>query len=213
MSVSVCVMSLLTESLLIAIVNNVHYISQQMQLVVYGRDDLATLSNWTHNSFDDVPHNDMSPVPLNTTSFPAPYNGRIVYYYPVANTNSLSINWQVPSLEKKYRNAISGFISRYLGQEDAGSVLYMLQREGLATSLSAGVQLSTGTYTLLSVDVELTETGLKSVSRVVQAVHWYVGLLRAMNETQFSMRFAEYQRMQQNVFDYGEKPTELEYIK
>ncbi len=184
-----------------------------MQLVVYGRDDIATLTNWTLNSFSSVPNSNLSPPPLNTTSFPPPFNRRIIYYYPVADTNSLSINWQVPSLEKKYRNDISGFISRYLGQEDVNSVLYLLKKEGLATSLSAGVQIATGTFTLLNVNIELTEAGLKSVSRVIQAVHWNVELLRGMNKSEFVGRFAEYRGIKQNVFDYGEKATALEYIK
>ncbi len=184
-----------------------------MQLVIYGRDNLTTLSNWTLNSFSNVPNRNLSSTPRTTTSFPPPYSGRIIYHYPVADSNIVSISWQVPSMEKKYRNDISGFLSRYLGQEDLGSVLYLLKREGLATSLSAGSQVDTATFSLLYVDVELTDAGLRGVSRVVRAVHAYIGLLRAMNETEFGARFEEYRMMKQNVFDYGVKPTPFTYVK
>ena len=197
------------------IINFCHNFPQslQMQLVIYGRDNLTTLSNWTLNSFSNVTNRHLSPTPRNTTSFPPPYNGRIIYQYPVADSNTLSISWQVPSMEKKYRNDISGFISRYLGQEDLGSVLYLLKREGLVTYLSAGSQVDTSTFTVLYVSVALTDEGLKGVSRVVQAVHSYIGLLRAMNETEFTARFEEYQMMRQNVYDYGERATPITYVK
>ena len=107
---------------------------------------------------------------------------------------------------------MSGFISRYLGQEDSGSVLHLLKKEGLVTSLSAGEEVGTETYSLLYVSVELTEEGLGRVSRVVAAVHWYVGLLRGLSVSDFNEKFREYKQIQQVVFDYGERQAPQDYV-
>ena len=77
-----------------------------MQLVIYGREDTNTLTSYAEDIFSDIPNKDISRPIFENTSFPNPYNGKIVYYVPVADTNSLFIVWQVNPLINKYREQV-----------------------------------------------------------------------------------------------------------
>lgn len=184
-----------------------------MQLVIYGRDNLTTLTDWTRTYFSDITDRALTPKTYNTTSFPPPFNNRIIYYYPVADSNTMKIYWQLPSMEKKYRNAMSDFLTSYLGQEDGGSVLYYLKRNELATSLSAGTEFDTTSYTLIYVQIELTDKGLDQSSIVIHAVNKYIGLLRNISlEDDFNEYFNDFVSIQQTLYDYGERKAPQQYI-
>lgn len=185
-----------------------------MKLVIYGRENLTTLTDWAVYYFSNITDRNLTPKTYNTTSFPPPYNSRIVFYYPVADSDIVTIYWQLPSMEKKYRNAVADFITRYIGQEDEGSILNYLKRNDLATSLSAGTEFDTDSYTLIFVQVELTDSGLNQISRVIHAVNKYVGLLRNISsEEEFKEHFEDFVGVQQTVFDYGERMVVKDYVQ
>ena len=77
-----------------------------MQLVIYGKEDVGTLAKYAKDMFSSIKDKEILQPTFNTTSFPAGYNGKIVYFIPVADTDSLSIFWQVPSLIKLYRQQV-----------------------------------------------------------------------------------------------------------
>lgn len=77
-----------------------------MQLVIYGKEDLATLSQYSQSMFSSVRNKNAIRDTFTNTSFPPPFNGKIVYYVPVAETNALKIFWQVTPLRQKYREKV-----------------------------------------------------------------------------------------------------------
>ena len=74
------------------------------------------------------------------------------------------------TLESLYRNDVTEFLSRYLGHEGQGSILYYLKQGNWANPLSAG-QRSMPTPSL---SIELTEEGLSHASEVVASVLQYI---------------------------------------
>ena len=77
------------------------FLCSQMQLVIYGREDTDTLANYALNMFSAVPNTNKSADFFSDTSFPPPkYEGKLVYYEPVADKHTLSIYWQVSSTVK-----------------------------------------------------------------------------------------------------------------
>ena len=146
----------------------------QMQLVVYGKDPLPTLTSWVNTSFSSIPNRHVSPQTFVTTPFPQEYSQKLVFYYPVADTNSLSLYWQTAPLDPHYRNDVVEFLSRYLGNEGEGSVLQYLKSESLAVSLSAGLEVSADSFSLFLVSIELTEKGLGRVPDIVKTVFQFI---------------------------------------
>ena len=186
-----------------------------MQLVVYGRDDLDTLSHMTTQSFSAIPNRNISKVTYNTTSFPAPqYSGFIVHYYPEADSDILTISWQVtPTLQPRYRNAVGSFITRYLGHEGTTSAAYQLKIQNYATSLSADVAVETDSYTLFEVQIELTENGIRNVSEVIRILFQHVVRFQSLNEREFNQLWADFQPVSQIRFDYSERATPIDYVR
>ena len=79
-----------------------------MQLVIYGKEDIATLTKYAKDMFSAIKNKQATrPSFAPNTSFPDLYNGKIVYYIPVADRNSVSIYWQVPPLIDLYREQVS----------------------------------------------------------------------------------------------------------
>ena len=189
--------------------------SQQMQLVVYGRDDLDTLSHMTTRSFSAIPNRNVSKATYNTTSFPAPqYTGFIVHYYPEADSDILTIYWQVtPTLQPRYRNAVGSFITRYLSHQGPTSAAYQLKIRNYATSLSASVEVETDSYSLFVAQIELTENGIRNVSEVVRVLFQHIVRFQSLREREFNQLWADFQPVSQIRFDYSERATPIDYVR
>ena len=145
-----------------------------MQLAVYGRDSIDTLANWTETYFTSIANLSVSPQTFSSTAFPPTFSGKLVLYYTVADTNTLSLYWQTQPLESRYRNDVTEFLSRYLGYEGPGSILSYLKRRTWASSLTVGSEVDADSFSLLVVSVEVTEEGLPHVSEIVHSVFQFI---------------------------------------
>ena len=181
----------------------------QMQLVIYGRDPIEELTVWANEYFSPIINRGVSAPTFDTTSFPSEYSRKIVYYYPVANKDTLHIYWQTPPLQDKYRNAVSQFLTRYLGHEGEGSISWKLRTESLATSLAAGTELDTDSYTLLFVSIDVTTDGLSRLSEIISIVFQYVRLLKSNLGPQ---EWDDFVNVSQLNFDYAEKAKARDYV-
>ena len=152
-----------------------------MQLAVYGRDSISTLTNWVQTYFSQIPNRNVSPQSFPTTAFPPEYSGKFVYYYPVADTNTISIVWQIRPLELQYRNDVTEFLSRYLGYEGSGSILQYLKKLSWATSLSVGSEVDADSFSLLVVNIEMTVQGLEHVLEIVNSVYHFIRYVLCMS--------------------------------
>ena len=174
-----------------------------MKLVVYGRDPIENLMLWASEYFSPIINRGVSAPTFSTTSFPPGYSGKIVHYYTVADKNTLHIYWQTPPLQYKYRNAVSQFLTKYLGHEGEGSILRNLKNECWATGLSAGTEIDTDSYTLLYVSIDITNDGLPHISEVIATVFQYIRLLQGNLGLQ---EWKDFVRVNQLHFDYAERP-------
>ena len=179
-----------------------------MQLVIYGRDPIENMTLVANKSFSPIINHGVSAPTFNTTSFPPGYNGTIVHYYTVADKNTLHIYWQTPPLQYKYRNAMSQFLTRYIGHEGEGSILSKLRNERYATSLSAGTEIGTDSYSLLFVSIDVTNDGLLHISEVVAIVFEYMRLLQGNLGMQ---QWDDFVRVNLLKFDYAERDKPSDY--
>ena len=184
-----------------------------MQLVIYGRDPADTLVQWAKSIFAGVPDRNAATPTFPTTSFPAPdFTQRIVYYRPVADTNTIVLYWQTPPLAPHYRQSVASFLSRYLGDEGSGSLLQYLRTQGWASGIIAGSEVDTESYTLLSVAVDLTEPGLPRVGEVIAAVFQYVRLLQSQTDSELAALWEDWVSVQRIIFDYQPKTEPSDYV-
>ena len=185
-----------------------------MQLVVYGRDSLDTLTDMTRRSFSDIPNRNLAKATYNTTSFPPQYSGFIVHYYPVADKDTLTIFWQItPSLEPLYRHAVGSFIGQYLGHEGTTGAAYKLKTLNYVTTLSTSVEVQADSYTLYTVQIELTDRGIRNVSEVVRILYQHIARFQSINESEFSRLWQDFVAVSQIKFDYSERAKPINYVR
>ena len=186
----------------------------QMQLAVYGRDSIDTLSEWVSRYFSYIPNRNAKEPTFNTTSFPPEYSGKLVYITPIADKDTILLFWQTCPLQYEYRSGLPGFVMRFLGDEGPGSVSYFLQTgRGWATSVTASTEVQTDSYSILSVAIELTAEGLRHSSDVVSAVFQYVRLMASeTDEETFQQLWSDYISVSSTNFDYSEKADPSDYV-
>ena len=184
-----------------------------MQLAIYGRDSIPLLSSWVTNYFSDIKTAPTtSPTVFNTTSFPPPYSGNIIYFRPVADTPRLLLAWQTLPLQYSYRTGVASFLGSLLGSDSAGGVSDALKRRGWITKLEAGTLLDTDSYTLFQMTFDLTTSGLAHVSEVVGAVFKYWHLLGGLDQARVLLLWDDFANVSKVRFDYTPKVEPGDYV-
>lgn len=149
-----------------------HYSSNLMRLAVISPLPLDELRDLVVADFKDVPNLNRPLSTLNRPLFNPQLNSSgpsFVYIEPVKNVRKLSLVWDMPSKFAKMQDANPPAIICYvLGHEGKGSLLADLKSEKLAESLSCGSFPMGQNNLWLSVDIGLTDEGLKQINTVIE---------------------------------------------
>ncbi|TYZ68896.1 hypothetical protein PybrP1_010965 [[Pythium] brassicae (nom. inval.)] len=156
-----------------------HYSASIMKLVVYGKEDLATLARWATERFAAVRSSGRSfPTFGGAVPFDGPRLARRVHVAPVKDVRSIALAWPLPPLHYEFLAKPSKVLSHLLGHEGRGSLLSFLKAQEWANGLSAGLTRDHEDWSLFSVTVDATDAGIAHADDVVTAVYQYVRLLR-----------------------------------
>ena len=194
------------------LLNHTVYIIQ-MQLAVIGKDSLSTLENWVRSKFSSIPNRHLEPLQFNSTAYPPEYASKLIYYAPGEPKHTVTIIWQIQSLEKKYRNHVGTLLSRYLGDEGHGSVLEYLKMKLWASSLSASTEVEAASFTLYAVSIELTDEGLVHVKDVVAVVYQYIRMLTAVTDDQWCNMWNEHIESRVILFNHRDKSRPYDFVR
>lgn len=149
-----------------------HYHASNMTLTVQGCETLPKLKEWIVEYFGPV----SSEAP--TTTSPPPLQlaaTKVVHYVPVRPTHTLEMQWTAPELQSLYKSKPAHAICHLVGHEGPGSLLYALQQLQWADELSADdMSKSCTSFSIFTVNIELTDLGLQNVDTVVQMVFYYL---------------------------------------
>lgn len=156
-----------------------YYSASIMKLVIYGKEDLATLARWATERFSAVRNSGRSfpkfggAVPYDDSRLP-----RRVHVAPVKDLRTIALAWPLPPLYWEFLTKPSKILSHLLGHEGKGSILSYLKAQKWANGLSAGLTRDNEDWSLFSVKVDATDAGIEHVDDVVAAVYQYVRLLQ-----------------------------------
>lgn len=165
-----------------------HYTAKNMRVAVLGRENLDTLEQWTRIIFADLPVGSdpppYYPIPhaLSDGSkvvFPDKFLPAVVRVQSVKDVQQLLLLWVLPPQMAKYATKSLEYISTLLGSEAKGSLLSYLKKQGWVTSLSAGTDLSTGSFDLFQVEIELSKDGVNAsvIPQIASLVFEYIRLI------------------------------------
>lgn len=158
--------------------HSTHYSANRMKLVVLGRESLDTLEEWVEEIFAKVPNKDLS---RNEWNMPVYTENELLtqtFAKPVLESRSLDLQFAYRDEEEFYESHPSRYLSHLIGHEGPGSILAMIKEKGWANGLGAGGSTLCPGSGVFSINVKLTEDGLKNYKEVAKLIFQYIGLIR-----------------------------------
>ena len=189
---------------------HLHYGAPVMTLAVVGNEDLDTLAKWAEASFGSIPSRDAS-VPTFEDAprpYPASEMPRAYLVQPVLHAEELSVAFALPGVEKAKTSLPLDFLSHLLGHEADGSLTALLADKGWAQGVWAGADEAEADMTLFTIDVALSDEGVKHwdsvLALVFEAVH--VATKGVTNAT-----YMDLQRQQSLGFEFADVSSPDDY--
>ncbi|KAL5486683.1 hypothetical protein EMCRGX_G019194 [Ephydatia muelleri] len=192
------------------------YSSNHMTVAVMSRDPLDTLEAWTRESFSSVPSRQPSPtsVPSGIPAFEDALFCRLYKVVPVKDIQEVHITWLLPSLMNQYRIKPMHYLGWLLGHEGKGSVLSLLKKRHLATTLVSGNGGESyeynSSYSLFTCTITLTNKGLENVLECINVVFQYLKILRDLGPQEWIYR--EIQVVEENEFNFKDEDDPVDCV-
>lgn len=180
-----------------------HYSSDNMALVVLGKESLDELEAMVKPRFSQVPKRQLQ-VPRAAQPLFKP--GRLplqLSVKPVKELRSLSLIFPVPLLQPHYRQKPVEYIANLLGHEGEGSVLAVLKEKGWAESLSAGSGFDDRYSSSVMINIRLTQAGWQHYQEVVGL--FFEGVKKLTQKGVKGWRYREQSQLAELSFQYQEK--------
>ena len=188
-----------------AVVNfyNARYSSNEMKLVILGKEPIATLKKWAKEKFSNIPNQNVSTQDIKNEFFESNFLPAKIEVNSIMDRRSMTIGFPVPSSFKYKKSQPISYISNLIGHEGKGSLLSELKSQQLVDSLSAGAQFDTNDRAMFMISMGLTEQGLAQQESILKTVFAYFELLRIKGIQK--NYFEEQAQMLKISFNYQEK--------
>ena len=155
-----------------------HYSSNNMKLVVLGKQSLDDLEQIVRSKFSAVENRKLEKSKWSGKPFEGTETlGSVVCAVPVANVRKLSISWPVESLKRHFRSKPDNYITHLMGHEAEGSILSLLKRKGWAEALIAGSRHQADHSTIL-ISIDLSVEGMNHINEIVDITYAYIALIK-----------------------------------
>lgn len=182
-----------------------NYSANLMHLIIFSPLPLDDLKNLVVNDFSDVKNKNIEIFLPNESLKLASNYGNIVYVEPYQDLRHLILQWEMP-LNLKYDAKAVAYVLNY---EDNNSLIKLLKDEGLIEGLSVGLQ-DYPPSTLFTIDVSLSENGVKNIWQVIENIFGEIALLKESNVPQEI--FDEMQKVAKNVYEYQSRKDVFETV-
>ncbi|KAJ9089924.1 metalloprotease [Entomophthora muscae] len=187
---------------------NKYYSANQMRLVVLGRESLDQLKNMAIHMFSNV-HNSKIPRPsIPPSPFSKDYLGVEIDINPVENSQTLLLQFPLPSQAKHYKEKPISVINQFLGQESRGSAMEHLRNVGWATTISCTLSEENLVFNILNILIELTPLGFENKDTVVQLILEYAKLIKEKDIEEY---FKEMAKINEIKFRFQERTEASNY--
>ena len=185
-----------------------HYSANLMRLVIYSPLSIDESINQVVSKFRNIPTIAKEPYAMDGVAFSPDGEGKYIYIQPVKDIRSLTIIWQLDAeIAKMEDTRPDALISHLLGHEGKNSLLEQLKREKLAIALASGATRLGDDFMILSIKIDLTEKGLKSIQQVITRVFQAIANLKERGLPKYV--FDEVKKMAEINYQYQSKENEF----
>ncbi len=187
-----------------------NYSSNLMTLVVIGRESLDDLQTMVDSRFTEVPNRERVIEPITVPLFTPGSLPQRIEIQPVQHEHALTYAWPIADQRSDYRGKSLQYIGNILGHEGDGSLLSYLKKCGWAQALSAGQGLEYQGGALFNVNISLTDSGVKHIDEITQAVYQTIDRIR--NGGVQAWLYREQQTVAEQRFRFREVPDPIEEV-
>ncbi|GMF28363.1 unnamed protein product [Phytophthora fragariaefolia] len=156
-----------------------YYSASIMKLVVYGKEDVETLSRWVLEHFSEIPNSGrQSPVFDQEQPYTVDQLARRLEVVPVMDWKAVQVSWVLPPLRgSAYSQQHASVLSHLIGHEGQGSLLSYLKKKKWANSVYAGIVEDYDEFSLFIVSFDVTEDGIERSDDVLKTMFQYMHLM------------------------------------
>lgn len=155
-----------------------HYSANRMKLAVIGKESLDELQSWVEELFCDVPNYHYPQLRWDGIPPLTPEHlQREIFVKPVMDQRALDLFFPYPDEDEMWESSPARYISHLIGHEGPGSVFAYIKAKGWANSLSAGPNVMAPGTAFFTIQIRLTEAGLKNYRDIIKILFQYIALI------------------------------------
>lgn len=179
-----------------------YYSANLMSLAIYGPQSLDNLESLARLYFSAVENRQVEAPQTDEALFAPGQLPMLLEIEPVRDARTLGFTFPIPVVRQYFREKPLNYLGNLLGHEGEGSLLSLLKARGWANGLSAGGGLSNADNASFSINVALTEEGIKHIDDIGRLVFQAIALVREQGIHEWL--FEEQRLMAQISFSFQE---------
>ncbi|XP_066587176.1 insulin-degrading enzyme isoform X2 [Prorops nasuta] len=155
-----------------------YYSANIMSLCILGKETLDELEEMVVDKFQDVENKEIEAPKWSDHPFTEEHFQTKWLIVPIKDIRNLTISFPLPDLHGYYRSSPAKYVSHLIGHEGEGSLLSTLKANGWCNSLVAGSRSGARGFYFYTVQVDLTEEGIKHVDDIITIMFEYINMLK-----------------------------------
>jgi insulysin len=188
-----------------------HYSANLMHLIIYSPLPLNVLKDLVVEDFKDIANTNRLPTQINAPIFSTPQHKQIAFVEPLRDKNGLRLLWELPPAFAHMQDKDPAKVVCYImGHEGANSLLEELKNAGLAENLACGGYNLSSEHALISINVQLTEKGLREKDVVIEKIFSVLAALRQHGIPPYI--FDEIQKIEMLRYQYQSRESPFKYL-
>jgi insulysin len=157
-----------------------NYSANRMHLAVISPLPLEDMVQLAVQKFSAVPNYQLADQELTEQMSSFKQRGHKIYIKPIKDLKQLSLTWEVPpAFSKDNEKHVLDLVASVVGSGEEKSLQEALKKEGLAEEVRASADRLGKNHTLFSIDVTLTDQGMKQVNTVILRTFQVISKLKA----------------------------------
>ncbi len=156
-----------------------NYSADQMVLVALTNETLDEMAGWIAPTFSAIKNHNLGTNPQTEQLFLDGDLPAVLSYQTLKEGQQLTYNFPIPSTDDYYKKKPVLYITNLLGHEGIGSLHKQLKDAGWIESLGAGSNPFDENSAVISVSIQLTESGASQIDAITSLLFSYIDLLKA----------------------------------
>ncbi len=188
-----------------------YYSANLMKVAMVSKLPLDEMERLARAHFGSIPNKQLA-KPETTESIDLDsVGGQLIHYVPLEDKKQLKISFVVPNYSDQFALKPATFIAHLLGSEMPGTPTEVLRNKGWLNSLmTSSTPDLYGNYGLISIDVGLTDEGMKHRETIVGVLFNYLDKLRSQGVDE--RYFEELKTALENEFRFLEQEEAFSYV-